>query len=413
MSRVGILTQWTRKICAFVLAAVSVVAFGLGLTACAENVLTLELSADEAYYIVTDCSENKTEVTIPASYQGKPVKAIAKNAFAKCGGLTSVSIPDSVVYIESNTFADCSNLQYTEKGNGKYLGNEKNPYLYLAKAVSADITDVTIENECKIVDSAAFMGCANLQYTEKGNAKYLGNENNPYFCLAKAISTEIESVTIAEECKVIAAYAFNDCKKLQGISIPGGVLEIGRNAFYGCSKLKMATLSSGVMGVGYWAFGYCGLTSVSLPDSLINIQEHAFSYCQKLTSVRIPDSITSIAPYTFQGCYQLGSVTIGKNVTAIWQWAFADSGLRSVAIPDGVTTVGISAFQGCGDLRSVTIPASVTVIGSNAFMHCSDLISIRFNGTKAQWNKVSKGGMWAYYVDAECVDCSDGTVELE
>lgn len=412
MSGVGILTKWTRKICAFVLAAASVVSFGLGLTACAENVLTLELSADEAYYIVTDCLEGETEVTIPASHQGKAVKAIAKDAFAKCDGLTSVSIPDSVVYIESNTFAACSNLQYTEKGNGKYLGNENNPYLYLAKVTAENITEVTIENECKVVDSAAFMGCANLKYTEKGNAKYLGNENNPYFCLAKAISTEIESVTIAEECKVIAAYAFNDCKKLQGISIPGGVLEIGRNAFYGCSKLKTATLSSGVMGVGIWAFGYCGLTRLSLPDSLINIKEHAFSYCQKLTSVRIPDSITSIAPYTFQGCYQLGGVTIGKKVTAIWQWAFADSGLRSVTIPDGVKTVGSSAFYGCGYLASATIPASVTVIGSNAFTFCGDLKNIRFQGTKAEWGKISKDGMWAYCVSAENVDCTDGSVEI-
>ena len=177
---------------------------------------------------------------------------------------------------------------------------------------------------------------------------------------------------------------------MQGISIPGGVLEIGRNAFYGCSKLKTATLSSGVMGVGIWAFGYCGLTRLSLPDSLIIIKEHAFSYCQKLNSVRIPDSITSIAPYTFQGCYQLGGVTIGKKVTAIWQWAFADSGLRSVTIPDGVKTVGSSAFYGCGYLASATIPASVTVIGSNAFTFCGDLKIYVFKARKRNGERYPK-----------------------
>ena len=412
MGRVKNLTEWTRKICAFVLAAVSVVAFGLGLTSCTETGLTLELSADETYYIVTDCPEDETEAVIPASYQGKPVKAIAKNAFAKCGGLTSVSIPDSVAYIQSEAFADCPNLQYTEKGNAKYLGNENNPYVYLAKAVSTDITEVTIENECKVIDSFAFFGCSNLQYTEKENANYLGNEANPYFYLAQAVSTELERVTVEADCKVIGGYAFSGCKKLQGVTIPDSVVDIGMRAFYGCGKLQSISIPNGVMNVGASAFSYCGLKSVSLPASLINIGEGAFSYCQSLSSVRIPDSITEISARAFEGCYQLSGVTMGKKVTKIWEFAFAESGLKSVSIPDGVTMVGVSAFSGCGDLVSVTIPASVTVIGPNAFMYCSDLKSIRFKGTKAEWEKVSKGGMWAYYVEAESVDCTDGSVDL-
>lgn len=413
MGRVRILAEWTRKICAFVLAAASVVACGLGLISCAETGLTMELSADEAYYIVTDCPEDETEVTIPASYQGKPVKAIVKNAFAKCGGLTSVSIPDSVVYIQSNTFADNPNLQYTEKGNGKYLGNENNPYVYLAKAVSTDITEVTIESACKVIDSFAFFGCSNLQYTAKENGNYLGNENNPYFYLAKVASTELERITVEAGCKVIADYAFSGCKKLQGVTIPDSVVDIGTGAFYGCGKLQGVIIPNGVMNVGASAFGYCGLKSVSLPASLVSIREGAFSYCQSLSSVRIPDSITEISARAFEGCYRLTGVTMGKNVTKIWELAFAESGLKSVSIPDGVTTVGISAFSGCGDLTSVTIPASVTSIGPNAFTYCSDLKSINFNGTKEQWDKVSKGGMWAYYVEAESVDCTDGSVEIE
>lgn len=96
----------------------------------------------------------------------------------------------------------------------------------------------------------------------------------------------------------------------------------------------------------------------------------------------------------------------------IWEFAFAQSGLKSVTIPDGVTHIGHAAFYGCQVLTSVSIPASVRGIGSQAFSYCSDLTTIRFNGTKAQWEKVERGGMWDFYVSAKSVSCTDGTVSL-
>ena len=45
-------------------------------------------------------------------------------------------------------------------------------------------------------------------------------------------------------------------------------------------------------------------------------------------------------------------------------------------------------------LTSITIPDSVTSIGSSTFEGCSGLTSITFNGTKAQWNAISKGYHW-------------------
>ena len=71
------------------------------------------------------------------------------------------------------------------------------------------------------------------------------------------------------------------------------------------------------------------------------------------------------------------------------------------------------AFEDCSGLTSITIPSSVTSIGNGAFYGCIGLSEIRFNGTIAQWKKISKDSDWDYKVPSSCkVICTDGETSL-
>ncbi len=283
-------------------------------------------------------------VTIPATLGGKPVTSIGDHAFETCGGLTSVTIPNSVTSIGNTAFYNCSGL-----------------------------TSVTIPNSVTSIGNTAFYNCSRLA-----------------------------SVTIPNSVTNIGDYAFGGCSGLTSVTIPNSVTSIGNKAFSGCSNslfdtttvpgLKLVdgwvvgttdTLSGsldlgGVRGIGDYAFYNCsGLTSVTIGNGVTSIGDHAFSGCSGLTSVTIGNGVTSIGDHAFSGCSGLTSVTIPNSVTRIGVSAFFHCyGLTSVMIPDSVTSIGRSAFYYCSGLTSVTIGNGVTSIGSYAFFGCSGLTSV-------------------------------------
>lgn len=172
--------------------------------------------------------------------------------------------------------------------------------------------------------------------------------------------------------------AFYDCSSLTSITIPESVIEIGRWAFYGCSSLISLTIPEGVTSIGYGAFYGCSsLTSITIPERVTSIRENTFYGCSSITSITIPESVVSIGECAFFGCTSLASITIPEGVTSIGYCAFYNcSSLTNITIPEGVVSIGENTFSGCSSLTSITISESVVSIKSNAFENCSSLTSI-------------------------------------
>ena len=149
--------------------------------------LTFSLNAAGNGYIVSDCKTTASgTLSIPATYNSKPVVEIGREAFLDCTALTSVTIPTSVKTIGWYAFSGCTGL-----------------------------TSVTIPDSVTTLDWFAFSGC-----------------------------TGLTKVTIGNGVTCIDASAFAGCTNLTNVTVGNGVTSIGWSAFKGCAKLSSINIPS-------------------------------------------------------------------------------------------------------------------------------------------------------------------------
>ncbi len=142
------------------------------------------------------------------------------------------------------------------------------------------------------------------------------------------------------------------------------------------------TIPDSVIEIGQGAFSHCAfLSNVYIGNRATSIGVGAFASCTNLTSITIPNSVTSIGSYAFQSCSGRTRVTIGTGITSIAEGAFSScTSLTSVFIPKAVTSIGGFAFNGCSSLTSISIPNSITDITDHAFFYCPALTTAVFLG---------------------------------
>lgn len=114
--------------------------------------------------------------------------------------------------------------------------------------------------------------------------------------------------------------------------------------------------------------GGSGLTEISIPTSIISIEEDAFHGCKSLGEITIPNSVTSIGQEAFRSCYMLKNVHLGSGLQTIGAQAFDDCEFSEIVIPASVTSIGNSAFHSNIKLEKITsLAITAPTISYNTF----------------------------------------------
>ncbi|MBO5440544.1 MAG: leucine-rich repeat domain-containing protein [Clostridia bacterium] len=197
-------------------------------------------------YEVIGIKENREEIIISSSYNGKKVIGIGEKAFFGNTTVKKVSIPEGIRYINSKAFKDCKNLEEIN--------------------FPATLT--------KLGEDAIF-NCDKLKYESYQGCSYIGN------WLMRLDNKEIDVLEIRENTVGIAPFAVYFAPKLRNVSIPNSVKYIGSHAFFACSFLRTINLGKGVEYIGEYAFANCSLfKNIDIGENIKDIKANAFYGCK-------------------------------------------------------------------------------------------------------------------------------------
>ncbi len=269
-------------------------------------------------------------------------------AFCSCNGLTSVTIPDTVVSVGYYPFSGCYNL--TNVVVSQYVCRSDVGIRTMFPSAYRHISSVSISDAVTTIGGSAFEDCVSLT-----------------------------SIKIPDGVTAIYSRAFYGCSNLVSVAIPDSVITIGQDAFAFCNEFLFDT--STILGaklVDGWAVGNTGFSSHDLDlTGVRGIGDSAFSGCVWLTNVIIPSDVTKIGWYAFQRCQGLTNVKIPDGVTRIGFSAFSEcSSLTNVVVGNSVANIDGFAFDRCRMLHTATIGSGITNISETAFNDCESLTSV-------------------------------------
>ena len=354
-------------------------------------------------------TDSMTKVTFA---EGGRLAEIDFNAFAG-SGLVSVEIPASVTALGRGAFSECSALSAVTFGEGSSLTKIE------ASTFSGDsrLSSVTLPESIVYIGRGAFAGDISLtEITLPSGLVYLGD-----FAFE---STGLVTVAIPKTVETFGIGAFASCHSLTDINVDAenakyididgvvydramttlieypagnartsytladGIVTVGQYAFCGSWNLQRVTLSQTVETVDEYAFYDCrSITSYTLSDVLTYIKRYAFAMNSSLWSMVMPDSLMQISNYAFMQDWSLSSVTFTENsrLPRISFGAFAYCGLQSFRVPASVSTMAQGAFIGCSNLYSFTFAAGSRLESISAYMFdgCTNLRTVTFESGSA------------------------------
>lgn len=340
-----------------------------------DGVFNYNLSADVSHYEVMGLNEDydyaSTDITIPAQYNGKPVRKILAKAFRYDEKITSVVIGKNVEEIGDDAFSNCTACESFKFETGSVL-NKLGTGVFTSTKACKSIEG--IPDTLKSIPKQTFKNCA------------------------------ISTIDLGHGVEVIETGAFESAKNLMRLEFPDSVTTIEEEAFSSNDMLETVKFGKGLKNLDphsklfeqenvykyevseenpYFKavdgilYSKDGKTLVNVPRGFVEPGEDG-----KVTPVtfKINDEVEVLGEYSLTYHQKdFSEVVLGKNVREIKDNAFRYANGCNITWNDKLEVIGAYAFQGVtGLVGDVVMPDSVTTIKDYAFKGCSKITSFTF-----------------------------------
>lgn len=221
----------------------------------------------------------------------------------------------------------------------------------------------------------------------------------------------IKSVILEGNITKIGSCAFSGLGNVNGtLSIPETVTEIGESAFSGASFIGDLVIPNSVVTLGGNAFASTLFDgTLTLSNQLTSIPEYAFNFNRFSGELVIPSSVEAIGRFAFSNSMNLrGNLTIPGTVKTVGSSAFGNfsgnANFGVLTIEAGVERIEASAFVRCM-YYAVIFEGNSPTIGNDAF-YANSLLFHREGAT-------GYDGVFGYEFDGTVGEISTSTINLD
>lgn len=299
--------------------------------------------------------------------------------------VTSLVIEEGISKISEGAFSDLTNIQEL------YLPESVSYIERYAFFYCENLSKVIITNpDCMLADTSSIFdkNTVIFGYPESTAQQYAERYNFPFV-------GHIYSDNMCRICKEIGENLHGEWDAFTWLlDIQTGHLEINmQNDGDGslCSDgwgqyrklVKSATIVGSISLISDRSFSACRLLErVEIASACdLAICDEAFQNCCNLQSVSIEGSVKRIGEQAFNHCSSLRGFLLPEGLNEIEKSAFAFSGLVAVKIPDSVTQLGELCFRECENLQVVILGNHIEDI-TDVFLGCNNIEILQCKGIR-------------------------------
>ena len=252
------------------------------------------------------------------------ITKIGKYAFAHCGNLKTVNIPEGITHISEDAFDQCDSLER-----------------------------VTFPASLKTIGDGVFA--------------------------SKHFLREIDLSHTA--IRVLGDSVFQFCEALTTVKLPGKLEEIGAETFDHCGKISSIAFPETLRRIGEGAFNGSRMKRIDLGHTKVTVlSKQSFSSNLELVHMKLPNELEEIGEEALADCrkWRQKDIFFPRSLKRIGTMAFwYNSSMKALDFRGtSLISVGENAFEGCAELDHVAFPEPLNRVGKDAFGGCKRLRSI-------------------------------------
>lgn len=314
---------------------------------------TVELNLSNAQFIDTMAFMNNTAIKTINFNNNKSLKEIRESAFE------SSIIPGSI---------NLSNATYLKTIGPKAFKD------------TTELTSITLPNGLTTLgsntaDSGVFQN-SSISSIDLSNTA-ISTLNQSTFNSA----TNLTSVLLPDTLNTIDVSAFSNTAISTLDLSKTKISTLKNDSFMGLTNIKEIKFPQSLSTLENNVFRQSSIETVDFTNTkLTTISQGSFLGATKLKSIILPTNLTTIAQEAFKQTTSLETIDLSKNtkLTTIGNNAFEESAITSITLPkhttsSTITTIGTSAFKGSKIKTADLSSANLTTIANSTFENCSNL----------------------------------------